>query len=175
MESMIKILLLAVFGMLQLSALAQQECDVEGGGILELQFTTGIDGILRGNGYCLKKTTVAGGLQLTDSTLQIVSGTNIGDALVWDGTTWVAGTVAATKRWDWRGLNTTVGQPTFTAFGSLAGIPPDDMRVTRNGSLYRVGLSGCTDCEVIFNTTTEVFTFSRALAAGEIIKLQVYD
>jgi hypothetical protein len=48
-----------------------------------------------------------------------------------------------------------------------------DCRVTRNGQLYKVGLSNCSDCQVSYNSTTQTFTLSRAVIAQETIQLQI--
>lgn len=77
--------------------------------------------------------------------------------------------------WGYRNPNVTVGSANFTVFGTLAGVPYDNIRVLRNGVEYRVGTSGCSNCQVAFNTTTEIFTLTRAVVAGEIIQVQVYE
>lgn len=64
------------------------QCDVLGG-LLELQFTTNYDALLRGDGQCLKPTTVTGGLVLTGGELKIIEGDTTGQVLTWDGGTWV--------------------------------------------------------------------------------------
>lgn len=77
--------------------------------------------------------------------------------------------------WGYRNTNITVNSPQFTVFGSLASIPLDFIRVFRNGMEYRVGLDGCSNCQVALNTTTEIFTFSRPVVAGETIQVLVYE
>ena len=70
--------------------LISQICDIDGGGILELQMTTSINGIIRGNGFCLKPTTILSPLTLQDSVLKIIPGTVTGQVLYWSGTAWIA-------------------------------------------------------------------------------------
>ncbi len=78
-------------------------------------------------------------------------------------------------KWGYRNPTVTIGSPNFTVFGSLSGIALDDIRVLRNGIEYRVGLSGCSNCQVAFNTTTQVFTLARPIAAQETIQILVYE
>lgn len=68
------------------------QCDVLGG-LLELQFTTNYDALLRGDGQCLKPTTVTGGLVLTGGELKIIEGDTIGQVLTWDGGDWIPQTI----------------------------------------------------------------------------------
>lgn len=68
------------------------QCDVLGG-LLELQFTTNYDALLRGDGQCLKPTTVTGGLVLTGGELKIIEGDTIGQVLTWDGGGWIPQTI----------------------------------------------------------------------------------
>lgn len=77
--------------------------------------------------------------------------------------------------WNYRNTNTTVGSANFTAFGSLTGKTPEQLRVLRNGMQYRVGTAGCTDCQVAYNSTTQIFTLPRIISAGELIQLIVYE
>jgi hypothetical protein len=94
-----------------------------------------------------------------------------GQTIKWNGTNWVPSTDAGA--WQYRTVTTTVGSANFTAFGSLTGISLDNMRVTRNGQLYKVGLSNCSDCQVSYNSGTQTFTLSRAVIAQETIQLQI--
>jgi hypothetical protein len=94
-----------------------------------------------------------------------------GQVIKWDGTNWIPSTDAGA--WQYRTVTTTIGSPSFTAFGSLTGISLDNMRVTRNGQLYKVGLSNCSDCQVSYNSSTQTFTLSRAVIAQETIQLQI--
>jgi hypothetical protein len=101
-----------------------------------------------------------------------VTGTpTTGQTIKWNGTNWVPSTDAGA--WQYRTVTTTIGSANFTAFGSLTGISIDNMRVTRNGQLYKVGLSNCSDCQVSYNSTTQIFTLSRAVIAQETIQLQI--
>lgn len=78
-------------------------------------------------------------------------------------------------KWGYRNTNVTIGSANFTVFGALTGIDLDDMRVLRNGVEYRVGTAGCSNCQVALNTTTEIFTFTRPIVAGEIIQVLIYE
>lgn len=78
-------------------------------------------------------------------------------------------------KWGYRNPTVTIGSPNFSVFGSLSGVALDDIRVLRNGIEYRVGLSGCSNCQVALNTTTEIFTLARPVAAQETIQILVYE
>lgn len=45
------------------------------------------------------------------------------------------------------------------------------IRVLRNGIEYRVGLPGCSDCNVTFDTGTGRYTFVRPLLASELLQV----
>lgn len=63
-------------------------CDVANGGKLELQFTTEIEGLIRGSGYCIQRTNVNGGLEMIGANLSIIDGDTVGQVLRWTGTDW---------------------------------------------------------------------------------------
>lgn len=107
----------------------------------------------------------------TQQYLKVTGTPTTGQVIKWDGTNWVPSTDAGA--WQYRTVTTTVGSANFTAFGSLTGISLDNMRVTRNGQLYKVGLSNCSDCQVSYNSSTQTFTLSRAVIAQETIQLQI--
>lgn len=70
-----------------LSAVAQ--CDTDNGVIIDLQGSTRINSLLRGDGSCVLSTIVNGGLEMVGATLSVVNGDTVGQVLRWTGTDWV--------------------------------------------------------------------------------------
>jgi len=114
-------------------------------------------------------------------------------ALIWNGSAWVPGTIVNTEAQtlsrsvstnnivtisvtgstiNVEDLNVTANATftpaNFTATTGLT-LPTENskIRLTRNGILYVVGAAGCGACNA--TRSGSVFTFARALVAGEII------
>jgi len=115
-----KILSIILFLSFAFSSKAQM-CDTLDGGILELQFTTSFDGIIYGNGYCIKQGIVNGGLEMVGGTLSVIDGDTVGQVLRWTGTDWEPRLIifpdAVSGDTSYNGITYVVGSPNAHKLG----------------------------------------------------------